>query len=95
MLANFGNDNVSILLGNGNGIFTPNDFPVGGGPTSVAVGDFNDDTDLDLAIANSVDSNVSILLGCISKINHAKFEISFFEPTCYALFRKLKNCRSI
>src|SRR6266542_437013 len=37
---------------------------VGGGlPRSVAVGDFNGDTDPDLAVANDSSDNVSILLG--------------------------------
>ena len=38
-------------------------FAVGSSPCSVAVGDFNGDTFLDLAVANCVSSNVSILLG--------------------------------
>ena len=38
-------------------------FAVGTNPCSVAVGDFNGDTILDLAVANLVPDNVSILLG--------------------------------
>ena len=49
-------DNVSILLGNGNGTFASapgSPFPAGGAsPRSVTTGHFDDDTDLDLAIAN-------------------------------------------
>ena len=33
------------------------------GPRSVAVGDFNNDTNLELATANEFSDNVSILLG--------------------------------
>ena len=64
-VANSVSDNVSILLGNGTGSFgTPaTNFAVGTGPFSVAVGDFDGDTDLDLAVANGVSNNVSILLG--------------------------------
>lgn len=36
-------------------------FPVGSAPSSVAVGDFNGDRKLDLAVANYNDNNVSIL----------------------------------
>ena len=36
---------------------------VGFNPFSVAVGDFNGDTILDLAVANTLSNNVSILLG--------------------------------
>lgn len=65
---------VSILLGNGDGTFQPQmDFGTAGfHPVSVAVGDFNGDKKLDLAVANSCGatssceaprSNVVILLG--------------------------------
>ena len=53
-VANAVSDNVSILLGNGNGcLYTSNNFAVGDGPQSVAVGDFNNDTIQDLAVANA------------------------------------------
>jgi hypothetical protein len=64
--ANVNSNNVSILIGNGNGTFvdTPAvNFGVGNQPLSVAVGDFNNDNILDLAVANSGSNNVSILLG--------------------------------
>ncbi len=55
---------ASILLGNGDGTFgAATNFAVGGAPRSVAVGDFNGDGKLDLAVANSLSSSVSILLG--------------------------------
>jgi hypothetical protein len=60
---------VSILLGNGDGTFgAAQKFPVGSYPQSVAVGDFNGDGKLDLAVANTgprpfTDSSVSVLLG--------------------------------
>lgn len=48
----------------GTGGFTdPTIFPGGCSPSSVAVGDFNGDTFLDLATPNQAGSNVSILLG--------------------------------
>jgi hypothetical protein len=51
-----------VLVGNGDGTFqVPRNFGAGSFPRSVAVGDFNGDGVLDLAVANS--SNVSVLLG--------------------------------
>ena len=56
---------VSVLLGNGDGTFQPHvDYPVGVGPYSVAVGDFNRDGKLDLVVANYPSIfTVSVLLG--------------------------------
>jgi hypothetical protein len=65
-VANFGSNNVTILLGNGSGSFiAPSSSPVGAGqgPASVAVGDFNLDGKPDLAVANAASGNVTILLG--------------------------------
>ena len=56
-------DEVSVLLGNGDGTFEPERrFQVGFGPTVLLSGDFNGDGRLDLATANASD-NVSVLLG--------------------------------
>jgi hypothetical protein len=55
---------VSVLLGNGDGTFQPAvNFSVGPLPQSVAVGDFNGDGKLDLAVVDLTTGNVSILLG--------------------------------
>lgn len=58
---------VSIFLGNGDGTFQTNvDYAVGSGganPYSIALGDFNEDGKLDLAVANYFSGTVSILLG--------------------------------
>jgi FG-GAP-like repeat len=60
---------VSILLGNGNGSFqAPVSFPAGNNPASVAVGDFNRDGKLDVAVPiysgqYSVADNVEVFLG--------------------------------
>jgi len=62
--ANYGNNNVSIRMGNGTGGFTGNlSYNTGTGPQSVAVADFNTDGVQDLAIANFSGSSVSILTG--------------------------------
>ena len=63
-VANFYNNNVSVLLGTGTGSFgTATNFSVGAGPLSVTVGDFNGDGKSDLAVANRYGNNVSVLLG--------------------------------
>jgi hypothetical protein len=55
---------VSILLGKGDGTFASRrDFATGATPISVVAADFNGDGKLDLAVANSSDLTVSILLG--------------------------------
>ena len=57
-------NNVSVLLGNGDGTFqTPANYPVVSYPYSLAVGDFNGDGKLDLAVANQGSNNVSLLRG--------------------------------
>ena len=57
-------DNVSVLLGNGDGSFqSAVNYGAGDGPSSVAIGDLNGDANLDLAVANRYSDNVSVLLG--------------------------------
>jgi hypothetical protein len=69
-VANAASNNVSVLLGNGDGTFqAPRNFPAGSGPRSVAVGDFNGDGILDLAVVgydqyyHHYDETVRVLLG--------------------------------
>ncbi|MGL5063168.1 MAG: DUF4347 domain-containing protein, partial [Microcoleus sp.] len=61
----FPSTNISILLGNGTGSFgnATNYYGLGSSPVSVAVGNFNNDTFPDLAVANYESNNISILLG--------------------------------
>src|SRR5712691_11729720 len=55
---------VMVFLGNGDGTFRPaSQLTVGNGPAGVAVGDFNGDGKLDLAVANVNDNTLSVLLG--------------------------------
>ena len=62
--ANYGSNNVSVLLGNGDGTFQSAVNYAVSYPYSVAVGDFNGDGKLDLVTANYYGSNtVSVLLG--------------------------------
>jgi probable HAF family extracellular repeat protein len=67
--ANYFDSTVGVLLGNGDGTFQPVvDYPVGWGgccsyPDSVALGDFNHDGKLDLAVGDFGDNGINILLG--------------------------------
>jgi hypothetical protein len=65
-VANYNDGNVTILLGNGAGSFTPatnSPVRVGAGAMALAVGDLNGDGTADLAVANHNDNTVTILLG--------------------------------
>jgi len=55
---------VTVLLGNGDGSFGPGkSYGIGGGTTSVAIGDLNGDGKPDLAAANFTSKSVAVLLG--------------------------------
>ena len=66
--SNYYSNDISVLLGNGDGTFeAARSFAAGNRPTALAVGDFNGDGRLDVAVAdagiNGVGQGVSILLG--------------------------------
>jgi hypothetical protein len=55
---------VRVLVGNGDGSFqAARSFPCGDMPTTIAVGDFNGDGVLDVAVASAYSSAGSVLLG--------------------------------
>jgi YD repeat-containing protein len=61
----FNDDSVSVLLGNGTGVFDPEkrlDFAVGNAPSSIALSDLDADGDLDFVTANYDGNNVSVRL---------------------------------
>jgi uncharacterized repeat protein (TIGR01451 family) len=63
VVSNSNNNNLAVLLGNGDGTFqTPVNYAVST-PISVAVGDFNGDGKADVAVANYLADTVSVLLG--------------------------------
>jgi hypothetical protein len=59
-IANEGANNISVLIGNGNGTFaSPINFglPAGAGPQAIAVGNLNGDSNQDLAVANKTQAS--------------------------------------
>ncbi len=67
IIGSFNLNEIVVLLGNGHGGFgIPTFYTVGTAsntPTSLTTGDFNDDGKLDVAIANTGDNTISVLLG--------------------------------
>jgi hypothetical protein len=64
VVANALDDDVSVLLGLGDGTFGPQiRFPAGDEPGSAVPGDFNGDGVVDLAVANFRSDDVSVFLG--------------------------------
>lgn len=58
------NNQVVVMLGNGNGTFqSPVTYQTGNNPSYVIAADFNGDGNIDLAVANYNDNTISILLG--------------------------------
>ncbi len=77
-VANLNENDLTILLGNGDGSFTASaSFPFTSiGPAFVAVGDFNNDNKPDLVVANSGAASLTILLGN----GDGTFTLSPFSP---------------
>ena len=83
VVANSDSDNVAVLLGYGDGTFqVPMVFSIGfnKNPNSIAVGDYNNDNYLDVAVANSASNDISVLIGN----NDGTFtrQITYCNNTC-------------
>jgi len=64
VVANYGSNSVSVLLGNGDGTFQSQaTLATGTHPASVAIADLSGDGKADLVICDYGDNNVSVLLG--------------------------------
>jgi streptogramin lyase len=66
VVANYGTNNLGILLGYSHGVFgtmITYSTGIGSAPYSVAIADFNNDTHLDIVVTNSETDNIAILLG--------------------------------
>ncbi|MGH9575454.1 MAG: FG-GAP-like repeat-containing protein [Candidatus Acidiferrales bacterium] len=65
-----GDNAASVLLGDGDGSFSSNfEIQVGTNPQSIVTGDFNDDSTLDIATANSGDNDVTVVLNSSAIFN--------------------------
>jgi hypothetical protein len=85
---NSASNDLTVLLGNGSGGFTPaigSPLAAGSSPQAVVVGDFNGDGIQDLAIANADSDNVTVLLGNgaggFTEAAGSPFMVSMFLPS--------------
>jgi Flp pilus assembly secretin CpaC len=65
-IANSTSNNVTILLGKGDGTFQEaagSPYPVGNNPSAIVVADFNGDGNADFAVANKGDNTISVFKG--------------------------------
>ena len=71
-VAQSGSNQVAVYHSNGNGSFGAGvNFAVGTAPSALAIADVNHDGKLDLAVANSQSSNVSVLYGSTTGLQSA------------------------
>jgi type II secretory pathway component GspD/PulD (secretin) len=66
VIANSTSNNVTVLLGNGDGTFQEaagSPYPVGKNPSSIVVADFNGDGNPDFAVVNQGDNTISVFKG--------------------------------
>jgi hypothetical protein len=71
-------NSVSVLLGNGDGTFTPainSPLATGQTPSAVAIADFNADGNLDIAVTDPLTDSVSVFLGLSQGLFAPAFEL--------------------
>jgi hypothetical protein len=62
-VVNYSSNNVSVLLGNGDGTFQAQTlYTVGTEPSAITVGDFNSDGALDIAVADEIGETIAVLI---------------------------------
>jgi hypothetical protein len=79
-VANAGTSNVGVFLGYGNGTFASlKTYSTGPGsnPYAIAVGDFNHDTQLDLAVANTGTNEIAVMFGYGNGSFKSRLSVSF------------------
>jgi hypothetical protein len=96
VVANSETNNVVVLMGYGNGSFsTSMTYSTGASsqPMSVAVGDFNRDYQLDIAVANFGTNNVYMIFGCGngSFINQTRYPLGYDSRPNWIVFKDLNN----
>ncbi|MFQ6421331.1 MULTISPECIES: FG-GAP repeat domain-containing protein [unclassified Bacillus (in: firmicutes)] len=81
-VGNLGTNNISVLLGNGDGTFQAAvNFEVGQSPEVIIAADFNNDGAIDIAVPNYESNNVSVLLNnCFSSCGQ-----QHSQQVCYVL----------
>ncbi|CAM4749889.1 unnamed protein product [Rotaria magnacalcarata] len=73
IVANYGTNNMGILFGYGNWAFLKQmmiSTDSNSHPSCIAIGDFNDDTQLDIAVVNDGTTNTDIFLGFLDIISY-------------------------
>jgi hypothetical protein len=93
VVANGSSSSVSVLVGNGDGTFqSAENYATGSFPVGIAVGNFNGDSSADgkpyhdLAVANSGDNSVSVLLNASSVVGrHVFYNQSKFDGNSAAI----------
>lgn len=87
VVANQSSDNITVLLGNGDGSFpTVTSYATGNTPRDLVIGDFNGDGAPDLAVANSGANYFSVRLGSGSGTFGSSLDTVLGQPSPIGLF---------